>query len=83
MKEWKYKCEWKVLVCNPLRPDRVTIGFVLRDTNPDSPRVEVRLAENLRAFRCLHPHVDIEAIEGTMLDLFRWSSALGCAIPTL
>jgi hypothetical protein len=71
MKDWKHKCELKVLVCqpNPLRPDRVTVGFVLRDTNPDSPRVEVRLADNLRAVRCIYPDADLEAIEGTLVDL--------------
>jgi hypothetical protein len=69
--DWKHKCELKLLVCqpNPLRPDRVTIGFVLRDTNPDSPRVEVRLADKLRAVRCICPDADLEAIEGTLIGL--------------
>ena len=71
MTDWKHKCELQLLVCqpNPLRPDRVTVGFVLRDTNPDSPRVEVRLSEDLRAIRCIYPDADLEAIEGTLLDL--------------
>jgi hypothetical protein len=71
MKDWKHKCELKVLVCqpNPLRPDRVTVGFVLRDTSPESPRIEIRLADNLRAIRCIYPDADLEAIEGTLQNL--------------
>ncbi|HEX6880897.1 MAG TPA: hypothetical protein VF135_11075 [Terriglobales bacterium] len=71
MKNWKHKCELKLLVCqpNPLRPDRVTIGYVLRDTNPDAARVEVRFAKNLSAVRCVYPDADIEAIEGTLLEM--------------
>ena len=32
-KEFRHKCELRLLVCepSPLRPDRVTVGFVLRD----------------------------------------------------
>ena len=71
MKDWKHKCELKQLMCqpNPLRPDRVTIGYVLRDVNPDAPRVEVRFAKNLSAVRCIYPDADIEAIEGTLLEM--------------
>ncbi len=71
MKEWKHRCELKLLMCqpNPLRPDRVTIGYVLRDTNPEAPRVEVRFAKNLGAVRCIYPDADIEAIEGTLLEM--------------
>lgn len=71
MKEWKHKCELKLLVCqpNPLRPDRVTVGYVLRDTNPDAPRVEVRFAKSLTAVRCIYPDADIEAIEGTLFEM--------------
>ncbi len=71
MKDFKHKCELRLLVCepNPLRPDRVTVGFVLRDTSTESPRVEVRTASNLRAIRCIYPEADVEAIQGTLLDL--------------
>lgn len=71
MKEWKHKCELRLLTCepNPLRPDRVTVGYVLRDTNPDAPRVEVRFAKNLSAVRCVYPDADVEAIEGTLRDM--------------
>src|SRR3954471_14005232 len=71
MKAFKHKCELRLLVCepNPLRPDRVTVGFVLRDINGDTPRVEVRLASNLRAIQCIYPEADLEAIEGTLLDM--------------
>jgi hypothetical protein len=71
MKQWKHKCELQLLVCepNPLRPDRVTVGFVLRDLNPENPRVEVKIASNLRAIRCLYPDADLDAIRGALLDL--------------
>jgi hypothetical protein len=71
MKQWKHKCELQLLVCepNPLRPDRVTVGFVLRDSNPENPRVEVKFASNLRAIRCIYPDVDLEAISGALNDL--------------
>ena len=71
MKDWKHMCELKLLMCqpNPLRPDRVTIGYILRDTNPDAARVEVRLAKNLSAVRCIYPDADLEAIEGTLLEM--------------
>lgn len=70
-KEFRHKCELRLLVCepNPLRPDRVTVGFVLRDTNGDTPRVEVRLASNLRSIQCIYPQADLEAIEGTLLEM--------------
>lgn len=71
MKQWKHKCELQLLVCepNPLRPDRVTVGFVLRDLNPESPRVEVRFAKSLRAIGCVYPDADVEAISGALNDL--------------
>lgn len=71
MKEFRHKCELRLLVCepNPLRPDRVTIGFILRDTNGDEPRVEVRFASNLRAIQCIYPEADLEAIEGTLREM--------------
>ncbi len=71
MKNFKHKCELRLLVCepNPLRPDRVTVGFVLRDLNPDNPRVEVKIASNLRAIRCVYPDADVEAISGALADL--------------
>ncbi len=71
MKEWKHRCELKLLMCqpNPLRPDRVTIGYVLRDMNPESPQVEVRFAKDLSAVRCIYPNADIEAIEGTLFEM--------------
>ena len=71
MKEFKHRCELSLLVCepNPLRPDRVTVGFVLRDTSTESPRVEVRTTTDLRAIRCIYPEADLEAIQGTLLDL--------------
>lgn len=71
MKEWKHKCDLKLLMCqpNPLRPDRVTVGYVLRDTNPDNARVEVRFAENLAAVRCLYPEADIDAIRDSFAEL--------------
>ncbi len=71
MGDWKHKCELKLLVCqpNPLRPDRVTVGYVLRDTNGDAPRVEVRFAKSLNAVRCIYPDADLEAIEGTLLEM--------------
>lgn len=71
MKQWKHKCELQLLVCepNPLRPDRVTVGFVLRDPNPENPRVEVKMASNLRAIRCIYPDADVEAISGALADL--------------
>lgn len=71
MKKWKHRCELKLLVCqpNPLRPDRVTVGYVLRDTNSDAPRVEVRFAKNLGAVQCIYPDADLEALEGTLLDM--------------
>ena len=70
-KEFKHKCELRLLVCepNPFRPDRVTVGFVLSDKSGDQPRVEVRLAANLTAIRCIHPNADLEAIEGTLLEM--------------
>lgn len=70
-KEFKYKCELRLLVCepNPFRPDRVTVGFVLRDTNPENPRVEVCLAPKLSAIQCVYPNADLEAIEGTLLEM--------------
>ena len=70
-KEFRHRCELRLLVCepNPLRPDRVTVGFVLRDTNGDSPRVEVRLAPNLRAIQCICPDADLKAIEGTLVEM--------------
>lgn len=70
MKEWKHKCELQLLVCepNPLRPDRVTVGFVLRDLLSDPPRIEVRFARNLRALRCIYPDADVEAIQGALLE---------------
>jgi len=70
-KEFKHRCELRLLVCepNPLRPDRVTVGFVLRDTNPEDPRVEVCLAPKLSAIQCVYPNADLEAIEGTLLEM--------------
>jgi hypothetical protein len=71
MKQWKHRCELKLLLCqpNPLRPDRVTVGYVLRDMNPDALRVEVRFAKSLAAVRCIYPDADLEAIEGTLLEM--------------
>ena len=71
MKQWKHRCELKLLVCqpNPLRPDRVTVGYILRDTNPDAARVEVRFAKSLGAVRCIYPDADLDAIEGTLLEM--------------
>jgi hypothetical protein len=71
MKQWKHKCELQLLVCepNPLRPDRVTVGFVLRDLNPEDPRVEVKIASNLRAIRCIYPDADVDAISGALSEL--------------
>ncbi len=71
MREWKHRCELQLLVCepDPLRPDRVTVGFVLRDTNPEAPRVEVRFAQDLRRVQCIYPDVDMEALQGTLADL--------------
>ena len=71
MKQWKYRCELKLLVCqpNPLRPDRVTVGYVLRDMNPDAPRVDVSFAQNLTAVRCIYPDADIEAIRESLREL--------------
>ena len=68
MKNFPHRCELKLLMCepNPLRPDRVTVGFVLRDTNPESPRVEMRFAKNLQAVRCIYPDADIDAVEETL-----------------
>ena len=70
-KQFKHRCELRLLVCepNPFRPDRVTVGFVLRDTNPESPRVEVCLAPKLTAIQCVYPEADLEAIEGTLLEM--------------
>ncbi len=70
-KEFKHRCELRLLVCepNPFRPDRVTVGFVLRDTNPENSRVEVRLATELRSIQCIYPEADLEAIEGTLLEM--------------
>lgn len=71
MKEFKHKCDLQLLMCepNPLRPDRVTVGFVLRDLNCDPPRVEVRIAKDLRAVRCIYPDADIDAIQETLYYL--------------
>lgn len=70
-KQFKHRCELRLLTCepNPLRPDRVTVGFVLRDTNPETPRVEVCLAPKLSAIHCIYPDADLEAIEGTLLEM--------------
>jgi hypothetical protein len=70
-KEFKHRCELRLLVCepNPLRPDRVTVGFVLRDTNAETARVEVCLAPKLTALQCVYPDADLEAIEGTLLEM--------------
>jgi len=70
-KQFKHRCELRLLTCepNPLRPDRVTVGFVLRDTNPEAPRVEVCFAPKLSAIQCIYPDADLEAIEGTLLEM--------------
>jgi hypothetical protein len=70
-KAFKHQCELRLLVCepNPFRPDRVTVGFLLRDTNPENPRVEVCLAPKLSAIQCVYPNADLEAIEGTLLEM--------------
>jgi len=70
-KEFKHKCELRLLVCepNPFRPDRVTVGFVLRDINGETPRVEVRLAQNLDSIQCVYPDADVDAIKGLLLEM--------------
>ncbi len=71
MKDFRHKCELRLLVCepNPFRPDRVTVGFILRDTSAEDPRVEVRLARDLRAIQCVYPEADLEAIESALLEM--------------
>ncbi|HVZ17291.1 MAG TPA: hypothetical protein VG897_09255 [Terriglobales bacterium] len=71
MREFKHKCELRLLVCepNPLRPDRVTVGFVLCDTDADNPRVEVGITSNLRPIQCVYPDADIEAIQASLQEL--------------
>ena len=71
MKQWKHKCELKLLMCqpNPMRPDRVTVGYVLRDTSLEAARIEVRFAQNLSAVRCIYPDADLDAIQAVLLEL--------------
>jgi hypothetical protein len=71
MRKFQHKCELRVLVCqpNPLRPDRVTVGFVLRDTVGDIPRIEVRLASDLGVVRCVYPDADLQAIRDTLHEM--------------
>lgn len=70
-KQFKHRCELRLLVCepSPLRPDRITVGFVLRDTNPENPRIEVCLAPKLTAIQCVYPDADLDAIESTLLEM--------------
>jgi hypothetical protein len=71
MKEFRHKCELELLVCepHPLRPDRVTVGFVLRDTNPLQPRTIVRFAPDLHAVQYICPGIDLNALESTLLEM--------------
>lgn len=71
MKQWKHKCLRSVLVYrpNPLRPDRVTVGFVLAEVEGDSPRNELRFAPDLSSLHCIAPQLDLEAVEGMLLEV--------------
>jgi Protein of unknown function (DUF3037) len=65
MKEFKHNCEFFVLQCmpDPLKGERVNVGMVLRDGNPQDPSVRVRIAESFRRIRCLEPGFDVDRFE--------------------
>lgn len=71
MKEWKHKCLRSVLVYRPfaLRPDCITIGFVLIDTSGDNRRRSVRFAPDLSILNAVAPDVDPEIVEASLLEL--------------
>jgi hypothetical protein len=71
MKEWKHRCLRSVMTYrpDPLRPDRVTIGFVLFDTAAGSPHREVRFAPDLRTLKCIAPDLEIEMVEAMLAEV--------------
>jgi hypothetical protein len=70
MKEWKHRCLRSVMTYrpDPLRPDRVTIGFVLFDIS-DQSRREVRFTPDLRTLKCIAPDIDIEMVEAMLAEV--------------
>jgi hypothetical protein len=70
MKDWKHKCLRSVMTYrpDPLRPDRVTIGFVIFDI-ADQSRREVRFAPDLRTLKCIAPDLEIDVVEAILAEV--------------
>ena len=71
MKEWKHKCLRSVITYrpDPLRPECVTVGFVLFEFDGEARRVAVRFAPDLQLIRCISPEEDPENIEAMLLEI--------------
>jgi len=70
MKEWKHKCMRSLLTYrpDPLRPDCITVGFMLVEVDGQSKLRELRLAPDLSALRCLAPDLAPEIVEQMLLE---------------
>jgi hypothetical protein len=70
MKEWKHKCMRSVLTYrpDPLRPDCITVGFVLLELDGESKLRELRFAPDLSGLRCLAPDLAPEVVEQMLLE---------------
>jgi hypothetical protein len=68
MKDGLQRCFRSVLTYqpDPLRPDRVTVGFVLFESSVDERRIVVRFNPDLRALQCISPETDLDGVEAML-----------------